>query len=130
MYRKIRNTRDLREAYQTIKLINDCIKLKNDTCIDGFVRYIIEIKQEIRKYNHEVPCSRLVKDYGIDGYIELYELPNYDDIKDAREYFEECERICYTPSPYDCTGQAFTVWYKIFKRWGRTWVYHRVGFDV
>lgn len=36
----------------------------------------------------------------------------------------------YYPSAYDCTGQAFTSWYKVFVRGGRFWAYHRVSVDV
>ena len=63
----------------------------------------------------------------MDGYIELYELP---DVTDPEAYFDENERLIATPSQYDCTGQAFTMWHKIIKRRGRNMVYHRVAFDV
>ena len=36
----------------------------------------------------------------------------------------------YYPSAYDCTGQAFTSWYKVFVRGGRFWAYHHVSVDV
>ena len=38
-------------------------------------------------------------------------------------------RIC-TPSQYDCTGQMFTVFYKLFKRNGRWMAYHHFAMDV
>ena len=34
------------------------------------------------------------------------------------------------PSAYDCTGQIFTTWYKIFRRGGRFWAYHATAMDV
>lgn len=31
---------------------------------------------------------------------------------------------------YDCTGQAFTAWYRIVKMQGRFFAYHDVAYDV
>ena len=53
-----------------------------------------------------------------------------DGITDLPDTFEEFIEISVIPSMYDCTGQAFTNWYKIFKRRGQFWAYHSVVFDV
>ena len=91
---------------------------------------VIELKRDIRRFHKDGERKgwkgTLVKDYGMDGYITLYELP---DVEDPVEYFKENEEIHYRPSMYDCTGQAFTGWYKIFKRHGKNMVYHRICFD-
>ena len=47
--------------------------------------------------------------------------------REMRAFFH---RRHYYPSAYDCTGQAFTSWYKVFARGGRFWAYHRVSVDV
>ncbi|MCD8382880.1 MAG: hypothetical protein LUC30_08215 [Clostridiales bacterium] len=65
----------------------------------------------------------IVRDYGIDGFVSLIELPEY--LKS-----EEDERIPSRYSPYDCSGAAFTQWYKIIKRRGRYFAYHSVGIDI
>ena len=64
-------------------------------------------------------------------FAELLPLPEYIETMDeAVSYFEDYEYRPYYPSAYDCTGQAFTSWYKVFVRGGRFWAYHRVSVDV
>lgn len=121
----IRDNRELREAYI---IMTELLKMEQVTDKN---KTVIELKRDIRRYLKDGGFKgwkgTLVKDYGIDGYITLYELP---DVSDPVEYFEENERIHYVPRAWDCTGQAFTEWYKIFKRHGKTMVYHRIGYDV
>ena len=93
---------------------------------------IIKIKRALREFTHK-PLSeeRVVKDDGIDGCIVLFPLP--DRIKTpegAHDYFMDTEYRECVPSIYDCTGQAFTSWFKIVQRQGRFWAYHSICFDV
>ncbi len=136
MMMTIRDKNDLRIAYYMVHTMADTIAKATNmdlAAVEGMVRAcdtIKEIKREIRTYNHEQdakPAHTIVKDYGMDGYIELYELP---DVSDPEAYFDENERLLYRPSQYDCTGQVFTAWHKIIKRRGRNMVYHRVAIDV
>ena len=91
----------------------------------------ISIKRAIREYtNRPSGGVWIVKDDGADGYIELREMPRFDSLEEADEWFKNCYYLEYRPSPYDCTGQRFTVWYKLFQRRGRWWAYHSVGVDV
>ena len=88
-------------------------------------------KREIRKFHKKSSDRRIVKDDGIDGYVLLIELPEtLGNMRDAEEYFEERETICAIPSVFDCTGQAFTSWFKVFRRRNRFFAYHSIGFDV
>lgn len=100
-----------------------------------------ELKRNIREYykrKEEIPegninggYSRMVKDNGIDGFVLLQQLPaDLETEKDAVQYFEDYERIEYQPSFYDCTGQLFTSWYKVFKRNDRFYVYHWIARDL
>lgn len=94
---------------------------------------IIEWKKAVRKYLKKPASEKiLVRDYGIDGYVIRYPLPEGISSKEeGEEYFEEYEYIHYHPTYYDCTGQAFTSWYKVYKaKDGRFWVYHSIGYDV
>lgn len=93
---------------------------------------IIKVKRALREFTHK-PLSeeRIVKDDGIDGCIVLFPLP--DRIKTpegAHDYFMHTEYRECAPSIYDCTGQAFTSWFKIINRQGRFWAYHSICFDV
>jgi hypothetical protein len=93
-----------------------------------------ELKVEIRRYHREHPVSEevLVHDDGIDGYIVRFPLPEFiKSREDGEEYFMENEYIRYRYTYYDCTGQAFTSWFKLYHRPdGRWWAYHRVSYDV
>lgn len=132
----IRNDNDLRTAYYMVRTMADTIAQatgldrKSAAEMINAGKWLKGIKRDIRAYQHEQDAQvtrSIVKDYGMDGYIELFELP---DVSDPEAYFEENERLVCAPSQYDCTGQVFTMWHKIFKRRGRYMVYHRVAIDV
>lgn len=109
---------------------------------------IVELKRNLRKYANRgatvdtglgFMCERrIVKDNGIDGYVELVSIPEvFDTLEDDEEgnpgaetFFKDFFEIHARPSMYDCTGQTFTNWFKLFKRRGQFWAYHSVGFDV
>lgn len=92
---------------------------------------IIEIKRKLRKEAKRASDHVTVHD---DGDYCIVKLPLPADLKteeDAKEYFKEYEYIHYRPTYYDCTGQWFTSWYKIFQKPdGRFWAYHAIGIDV
>lgn len=95
---------------------------------------IIKEKREIRKIykkEHEKPERHIVHDNGIDGYIELLQLPEeITTMETADEWFQYNEYMECVPSAFDCTGQKFTNWYKLVNRNGRWWVYHSISVDV
>lgn len=97
-------------------------------------RKIKAIKTEIRRYYRDYPVSEkiLVRDDGMDGYVIRFPLPDWiEDKEDGEMWFKENEYIHYRPTYYDCTGQAFTSWYKVYQaKDGRWWAYHSVSFDV
>ena len=94
--------------------------------------HLDDLKRKARRNSKEMSNAVIVKDYGIDGYIVKFPLPeNLSSAEDADEYFREYEYLYFYPSPYDCTGQHFTSWYKIFRKPdGRFWAYHSVSVDV
>ena len=102
---------------------------------------IPQLKQELRRYAHRDMAAqhvmgwpiyhRIIKEYGIDGYVELVTIPpEFTNMTDADDFFREFIYMDCRPSMYDCTGQPFTSWYKLFKRRGQFYAYHRVSFDV
>lgn len=112
-------------------LRNEYFKLSIFSQIPGLEDEAIEIKRRIREYTNRTSDRTIVRDYGIDGFVSLIELPEYlKSEEDATEYFEETEYIPSRCSLYDCTGRAFTQWYKIIKRRGRFLAYHSVGIDI
>ena len=92
---------------------------------------IIDMKRQLRANSKHVDDRHTVRDNGIDGFIDKFPLPEYIETRqDADEYFKEYEYIRMIPSAYDCTGQRFTGWYKIFQKPdGRFWAYHCIEFD-
>lgn len=83
----IQCTEDLRFAYMMLRAIP---QLATD-----------EAKREIRAYtNKPTPECRIVKEYGIDGYVALYPLPDrLETAEQAADFFEENERIVCPNSP-------------------------------
>ena len=123
-----------RKAYEAIRMFSAL----NDDAVKGM---IADIKRNVRKWTHKSNYTtsffdgdierRIVKEYGIDGFVELVTLPDGIDNKEyANKFFHEYVYIEPVNSMYDCTGRAFTGWYKLFNRNGRFFAYHSVNFDV
>lgn len=93
---------------------------------------IVEMKRQLRARSKRVDDRQIVRDNGPDDVIVKFPLPEYIETRqDAVEYFKEYEYIRMIPSAYDCTGQRFTAWYKLFQKPdGRFWAYHCIGMDV
>lgn len=118
-----KNKHDLRTAYIYLTMLKEFGKSTEK---------LDEVKRAIREYtNKEKPFEHIVKDEGMDGYVILMELPAFlKSNEDAEEYFEDHHAIRNMPSAFDCTGRAFTSWYKVFRRRDKFFAYHSVGFDV
>jgi len=127
---RITEKRDLKIAYDTINLYKEASNRFPEKK-EIIKAHIDDLKKDIRKYYKEQRTMTLVKDYGIDGYIELVALPSFIKTKEEADmYFEENNALRISPSIYDCTGRAFTGWFKTFLRRGRYMAYHSVCFDV
>ena len=87
------------------------------------------IKRALRTFYHrpEDTVQTITADY--DGGWQLITLTAKTK-EDADAEFNSRYRYVYTPSQYDCTGQPFTLSYKLFKR-GECWMaYHHYAIDV
>jgi len=121
---EIRNKSDAELAYMVLRDADMCKRNPEAT---------VSLKRNLRAYlNRPLPEGRTIyNDY--DYHIGLYPLNiDCESIDEAKEWFEENEYIHYCPSPYDCTGQVFTRWYKLVHRSNdsRWWVYHATAMDV
>ena len=112
-------------------MLNELKKEHPDTDATKIEELIIETKRVLRSKNKKESDGTFIAD-DWDGYIRKFPLPeSITTREDAYEYFREYEYIHYQPTYYDCTGQAFTSWFKIFRKPdGRFWAYHRVSRDV
>lgn len=127
----VRDSRDLWARWDSLLFIEKAVKMAkaqglsmDDTKAQA---YINDLKQAIREYNHRKTDRRIITgDY--DGVLELVDVPQ--GVIDIDAWFDENERLVCMPSMYDCTGQAFTEWYKVVKRAGGYKVYHSIGYDV
>lgn len=131
---EITDAEKLRDAYTLLAFIRDDVPVATAEQKSGMASFMDSIKKEIRAYNNRpAPDSRIVKEYGIDGYIELVRLPNELDKAnkvDAAEWFRENRYYEVYPTAYDCSGRRFTIWYKLHRRCEHWFAYHSVGFDV
>ena len=136
---KVTGNESFREGYALLAILNE-LRLEKDTDKHLVEEHTIEIKRELRKWAHRETAvdvgmgfmvERRVFGGDYDGYTELVTIPEvFDTEESADEFFNDFIKINYRPSMYDCTGQAFTSWYHLFKRNGRFYAYHRVGMDV
>ena len=143
---QITSNRDYRDLYEMLLWYEQQVRESSD--VPKYIRkHIVDMKRALRAYANRSPlvnvgmgfmCEhRIIKDDGIDGYIELVSIPEvFDTLEDtedgpgAETFFRDFFYREVRPSIYDCTGQSFTNWYKLFKRRGQFWAYHSVGFDV
>jgi len=126
-----------RKAYEVIKTFSAL----NDDVVNGMVA---QLKRNLREWTREphgieyvneyfdgAVYHRIVKDNGFDGFVELVTLPSdIDNEPYANKFFHEYVYMDCPNSMYDCTGKAFTSWYKLFKRNGHFYAYHSVCMDV
>lgn len=98
---------------------------------------IIRLKRQLRKQMKddalmEFKHGKCVKQYDDGEVIVLMPIleASFNLPKDEVErLFEDKYEIRIPNSPYDCTGQPFTSWFKVIKRRGLWWVYHAIAYD-
>ena len=145
---RITNDRDYRIGYEILCWLQEREQETTDYEKAGILHQrIIDKKRALRAYAQRdglvdvgmgfMVERRIVHDGGFDGFVELVSIPEvYDTLEDkdgepgAETFFKDFIYREARPSMYDCTGQAFTCWYKLFRRRGQFWAYHCVGFDV
>ncbi len=131
---EITDAEKLRDAYTLLTFIRDDVPTATVAQKSGMAAFMVSIKKEIRAYNNRpAPDSRIVKEYGIDGYLELVRLPNELDKAHkeiAADWFRANRYLEFFPTPYDCSGQKFTNRFKLFRRRGHWFAYHSVSIDV
>ena len=85
-------------------------------------------QEEMRRFQN----GHCVKDFGDGSAIVLLPImgTHFDtSLDEAIRIFEDNYEMRCANSPYDCTGQMFTVWYKLVKRQGMWYAYHYIGRD-
>ena len=138
---EINSNKTFRQGYEMLSILNNPKFQAQHHYKDDLNEYIATFKRELRKWAHRETAvdvgmgfmveRRIVKEDGIDGYVELVSIPDVFDTEEAADaFFKDFLYISCRPSMYDCTGQAFTSWYKLFKRRGQFYAYHRIALDV
>ena len=85
-------------------------------------------QEETRRFQ----SGHCVKDFGDGSAIVLLPImgTHFDtSLDEAIRIFEDNYEMRCANSPYDCTGQMFTVWYKLVKRQRMWYAYHYIGCD-
>ena len=93
--------------------------------------YVTGLKREVRAYNNRERDRRCIHEDDYGYYTMLIEFPDFiQSREEAEDWFDYHERRVYVPSPYDCTGQHMTRWYKLAYRRGRWYCYHGIAVDI
>ena len=85
-------------------------------------------QEEMRRFQN----GHCVKDFGDGSAIVLLPIMGTHidtSLDEAIRIFEDNYEMRCANSPYDCTGQMFTVWYKLVKRQGMWYAYHYIDCD-
>lgn len=91
--------------------------------------YVDDVKRDLRAFYHrpEGRVKIITADY--DSGWQLFTLAAKTKEDADAEFNALYYRDC-VPSQYDCTGQMFTIFYRLFKRNGRWMAYHHFAMDV
>ena len=121
----------MKSEYQWLHLLEEFAKQPGCNKEEA-QKAIIEQKRKIRRITNRPIGVGAVLRNDFESCIFKNPFPEYITTREeAIEYFEEYERLHYYPSPYDCTGQRFTSWYKVFRKPnGEWWHYHCISMDV
>lgn len=130
--------RELQRLYNEKKVWEDFITLDKVKADSNAMKFVNEeiikckkaIRKEIKREEDETKDRRIIKgDY--DSYLVKIYCPEWiETMEDAEEWFDDCERIEMFYYPWDCTGQLFTSWHRIFCVNGKWVCYHSVAMDV
>ncbi len=92
---------------------------------------IVSLKKEIREWQGRKPEAVIVRDDGIDGYVEKRRLPEWiRSREEGEDYFKDMYFIPVYRTCYDCTGRPFTSWYSVKEMNDGFYAYHCVRYDV
>ena len=125
----IANNADLKVAYEELIFWKNDPRLKDNVLVNDKIKELKEgIRDYFRRMNRET--ARIIK-WDFESEIIMEEIPELINTKEAaEEWFMSCRYREVRPSIYDCTGQLFTAWHKIYKRNGKYIVYYCVCRDV
>lgn len=115
----------IREDYRNyFKLMRDDV-CRKEHCFDVIKR---KFRREMKT---EEPDRKYFHREGSDGYYEYFAFPdNVDTVEKANEFFDAYCRIPYVDRGYDCTGQWFTCYHKIFHVGDDLCCLHYIAMDV
>ena len=130
--------RKLQKLYNEKKMWEDFIALHEVKADSNAMKFANEeiikckkaIRKEIKREEDRTKDRRIIKgDW--DFYLVKIYCPEWiETMEDAEEWFNDCERIEMIYYPWDCTGQWFTSWHRIFCVNGKWICYHDVAMDV
>lgn len=128
----ITNDEKLRDAYALLMFMQNDISASSEKKA-AVKNLAATVKREIRSYNNRPASNVRIISGDYNGHLDLVRLPDELDRMHkevAADWFRE---HCYLESyitPYDCSGWEFTSWYKLFRRQGHWFAYHKVCRDV
>lgn len=123
---------NIKEQFETIHFLSGLVKEYPE-----FAGMLAEYKHRLRyemaqEDVRSFAAGRCVKDFSDGSAILLVPIREaYFNLtaEDVARIFEDKYEMRCANSPYDCTGQMFTVWYKLIKRRGMWYAYHYIGCD-
>lgn len=122
--------RDSSQLKATYGVLNDMQGMKAlpgmEEAVQKHIKQLRFLRQQEAKGER-----RVIRDYGINGFVELVRLPaSLHTAEVAAAYFEGKEVVGCPNFPGGCTGLPFRGWYRVLCRRGNIWVYHSVSYDV
>lgn len=122
----VRSNNDLRDAYFLIHALQG---IQQTADVKAIIR---QQKWAIRHFNRRAPQPTRTIKADLDSLVLLEKLPISPDstMEEAIALFEGSYFVPTPRSQYDCTGQCFTTYYKVFRRHNAWYAYHFMSRDV
>lgn len=122
----------LREMWEEVALLRQLNRVAGEDVFNKAIdHYMKRIRKAYREEREQADPYRVaVFRNDSDGYYEKYVAEDSGETaEEVEEWFRENYVIQYRDRGYDCTGQLFTGFYRIFKVAGQWVIYHRVSVD-
>ena len=126
------NYNPYRTLFYTIHMLETYFN-QTGTSTPGIIKLKKQLRKRMRddalldfKHGH---CIKQYDDGSIIVLMPILEASFNLSKRDVELLFEGKYEIKLPNSPYDCTGQPFTSWFKVVKRRGLWWAYHAISYD-
>lgn len=122
----------IREMWEEVAMLRQLNRVCGEDVFNKAIdHYMKRIRKAYREEREQADPYRVAvfKDDGYGYYEKLIAEDSGETVEEVEEWFYENYFIPYYNRGYDCTGQLFTAFHRVFRVAGQWVIYHRVNID-